>query len=261
MEIVEAYENSDIELINELFKLFLKKEFVEACKNSNFELIKELFEKGVDIHYNNEQGFVYLCENGELEMAKWLYEHGNVDIHSKNIIHGNPEWALINACWFGRLEVAKWLVSIGADIKNWIVICNIICQTSKNDMISIINWLSSIDIKINEIIKTYHLYRSIKHDSIGTYYLIREFENKQIYKQRELFTHLVYEKDKELIEKLYDKYLLEVFKQSTIVEFFKIYLKEKENYEYFCIFFLHSQINDSLLEVNLITIIKEFLFY
>lgn len=223
-------------------------EFVEACKNSNFELIKELFEKGVDIHYNDEQGFVYLCDNGELEMAKWLYEHGKIDIHS------NHEWALRNACWFGRLEVAKWLVSIGAKFND-----NVILYACSYKQMAIIKWFYSIGKNVEYYIQYfYRCNANERHQNILYYHLAMVLKNTIILKKNEIFKENICESKQ---DNMYESYLLNEFRYTILVKCYKKYLKEKENYEYFYIFFLHSLINNPLLEVNLITTIKEFLFY
>ena len=229
-------------------------EFVEACKNSNFELIKELFEKGVDIHYNNEQGFVYLCENGELEMAKWLYEHGKIDIHAKY------EWALKNACYFGRLEVAKWLVSIGAKLNSYLMIKHAL----NNEQFAIIKWLYSIGTEIggydvfSYITDEYGL-RNIDLNILNWCISIK-IKTTKILKINDLLSCNL--SDYIIRERTYDFYLTQVFKiDKDDLFLYKNHLEEKENYEYFYIFFLHSLTNNPLLEVNLITTIKEFLFY
>ena len=66
----------------------------------------------INIHANNEEGFIWCCKYGHLEMAKWLYNLGFQKNEKRINIHACEEYAFYSAFNNSHKHIIEWLSMI-----------------------------------------------------------------------------------------------------------------------------------------------------
>ncbi len=108
----------------ERYKDFEKKDleahFSQACISGDIEKIKFLLtsdklKKNINIHFDDDHGFIMACENGQLETVKYLLTSPDLKEHAD--IHACLDWGLSMACRSGNLEIVKYLLT-SPDLKD-----------------------------------------------------------------------------------------------------------------------------------------------
>jgi len=92
----------------------LAEHFSQACIVGDIEKIKFLLtsnklKKNVDIHFDDDNGFIMACQNGQLETVRYLLTSPDLKEHAD--IHACLDWGLCMACRIGNLEIVKYLLS------------------------------------------------------------------------------------------------------------------------------------------------------
>ena len=94
--------------------------FVDFCKAGNLIGIINLIDKNkINIHKNDEEGFILACFNGYLHIVEYLTNLYKINTDYKIInIHSRDEEGFRWACMRGYLHIVKYLLSIGSYFPN-----------------------------------------------------------------------------------------------------------------------------------------------
>jgi hypothetical protein len=87
--------------------------FINYCSSNDVDSMKELLKKNVNIHYNNEEGFILACQYGNIEIVRFITTLYRTHPQYDRInIHMNNEAAFKYACAYGRLNIVKYLTRL-----------------------------------------------------------------------------------------------------------------------------------------------------
>ena len=99
-------------------------------------LVKYALEKGINVHYNDDEALRLACSTGQLDIVKYLLKSG-ADF---NVANSAPFFV---ASFYGHLDVVKFLVDSGVDI-NAEVYRRSIKWANSNQHFEVVNYLEKL---------------------------------------------------------------------------------------------------------------------
>ena len=157
----------------------LEKSFHNACVDGNLNQIKKLINsKKINIHCNNDAGFLLACSNGHLDIVDYFLTSPELKKHID--INTNDDMGFLNACFRGQLHIVKYLLT-SPKLNKYSNIhaykdraFEITCQHNNLELAQFL----IIDMNIK---KTWHINRHLKeseNSEIRNYFKVRKFKEQ-----------------------------------------------------------------------------------
>ena len=92
----------------------MKTKFIKFCRYGNLDNIKQLINSNViNIHADNEDGFIWACENGHKHIVEYLINlYKNDNKYAIVNIHANDECGFRWACHSGHKHIVEYLINL-----------------------------------------------------------------------------------------------------------------------------------------------------